>query len=100
MTPRTWTDGVIPSSTSVGGAMPLVLSFSFLFHFLEREEREKMRPAIKFPRSVSYIEDVNRRPDDASEFYGGQEFHSRSRTYSVVRSIDFTTKLLMDSLSP
>jgi alpha,alpha-trehalase len=49
-----------------------------------------MAPPLTHPPGMNFVGDPlhEQRPVDAdpSEYYGGTEYHSRSRTYSTVRS--------------
>ncbi len=49
-----------------------------------------MAPLLTHPPGLNFVGDAlhEQRPidADASEYYGGTEYHSRSRTYSTVRA--------------
>jgi alpha,alpha-trehalase len=49
-----------------------------------------MAPLLTHPPGMNFVGDAlhEQRPinADASEYYGGTEYHSRSRTYSTVRA--------------
>jgi hypothetical protein len=58
-----------------------------------------MAPPLSHPPGMSFVDDTQRAIySDASQYYGGQEVHSRSRTYSAVSSHSFWLVLFKKSV--